>query len=148
MSEPDRMVDGAARPTAARVAAWIGPRNAERWAALTEFIDTTYPGVFQPEWLFAGKKHGWALRFKKSKSFCSLVPERGRLGILIVFGRAEQEQMASVLPALASHVRDDYVASRTYADGRWLFTAVDSAKALEDVKRLLVLKRRPRPAAR
>ena len=33
-----------------------------------------------------------ALRFKKSKSFCSLIPEKNNLKILIVFGTEEREE--------------------------------------------------------
>ena len=147
MSEPERMLNGTRPPTAGEVARWIGSRNAARWAQLAVFIDRNYPGVFQPQWLFAGKKHGLGLRYKKSRSFCNLVPERGRLKILLVFGAAEREKAEALLPSLGSHVREDYRASTTYHDGRWMFTALDSAKALADVERLLVVKRRPRAGA-
>ena len=74
VTEPERLVDGARAPTKAEVADFIGKQNAARWADLTRFIAASYPGVFDVEWLFGGKKYGWTLRFKKSKSFCSLVP--------------------------------------------------------------------------
>ena len=144
MNESVRLVDRAREPSAARVAEWIGARNASRWADLREFIDSRYPGVFNVEWLFGGKKHGWSLRFKKSKSFCTFVPERARFRVLLVFGGAEQEKVEAVLPSLGSHVREDYQGSTTYHDGRWLLTTVDSVKALNDVKRLLELKRMPK----
>lgn len=139
-----RMIDGAREPSAARVAGWIGARNFTRWADLRRFIDSHYPAVFDVEWLFGGKRHGWTLRFKKSKSFCTLIPERGRFRVLVVFGGAEREKMETILATLTSHVREDYVNSTTYHDGKWMVTTVDSVRALEDVKRLLELKRRPR----
>ena len=93
MSESTRMVDGSREPTEAEVADFIGKQNAARWADLTEFVAARYPGVFKIEWLFGGKKYGWTLRFKKSKSFCSLVPERRRFKVLLVFGGAEREKV-------------------------------------------------------
>lgn len=144
MSETARMVDAARAPTAAAVKRWIGGANAKRWDALRAFIDHRYPHVFDVEWLFGGTKGGWALRFKKSKSFCTFIPERGRFRVLVVFGAEEQEKMKAVLPGLVSHVRQDYQQSKAHHDGRWLFTNVDGAPALKDVKRLLELKRKPK----
>jgi len=143
VSEPARMLDGTRRPTEVSVAAWIGARAFKRWSDLRRFIDAGYPGVFNVDWQFGGRKHGWSLRFRKSKSFCTLVPERGRLRVLIVFGRAEREAAEGLLPRLASHVADDYRSAATYADGKWMLVTVDSAKALADVQRLLEVKRRP-----
>jgi hypothetical protein len=144
------MVDGPRAPTEADVAEFVGKRNAVRWAELTQFIATNYPGVFNTEWLFGGKKYGWTLRFKKSKSFCSFVPERGRFKVLLVFGGAEREKVEHLLADLVSHVRDDYLKSTTYHDGKWVFVSVDSAKVVSDIKQLLTLKRQPKgsPQAR
>lgn len=148
MSDADRMTDGAKQPRAAQVAAWIGERSFTRWTQLTDFIASTYPGVFEPEWLFGGKKHGWYLRFKRSKAFCSLVPERGQFKALLVFGAEERRKVESILPELASHVREDYTTATTYHDGKWMAAVVDNAKVVADVKRLLVLKRPPRHSGR
>ena len=144
MSERERLVDGSQAPTDSTVADFIGPDNARRWTALLAFIDANYPGVFVGEWLFGGKQHGWSLRFKKSRSFCTLVPERDRMKVLIVFGAAEREKAEAVLPALASHARDDYRQATTYHDGKWVLIDVDSDEVLDDVERLLEVKRRPR----
>jgi hypothetical protein len=144
VSESARMVDGAKEPTAAKVADWIGAQNFKRWTDLRQFIDTNYPGVFNLEWLFGGKNYGWALRFKKSKSFCTLTPERDRFKLLVVFGGDEREKVETILSTLVSHVREDYQESTTYHDGKWVFMTVDSVKVLKDVKRLLELKRRPK----
>lgn len=148
MTEAERLLDGSRQPTDAEVAAFIGRQNAARWADLTRFVSANYPGVFDVEWLFGGKKHGWYLRFKRSKSFCSLVPERGRFRVLLVFGGAEREKVDVLLPDLVSHVREDYRRSPTYHDGTWVLVNVDSAKVLSEIKRLLVLKRRPKASQR
>ena len=145
MSEATRMVDGVRPPTAAQVADWIGAASSKRWKALTDFIDDHYPGVFETKWLFGGAKHGWALRYKKSKSFCNLIPERGRFKLLLVFGAKERERVEAVLPELRSHLREDYAGGTTFHDGRWMATTVDSAKVVSDIERLLVLKRKPKP---
>jgi hypothetical protein len=98
--------------------------------------------VFAPDWQFGGKKHGWGLRLK-SKSFCTLIPERNQLRMQIVFGGKERTQVEVILSELVSHAREDYVAATTFHDGKWLGLVVDSDEVLADVKRLLSIKRRP-----
>jgi hypothetical protein len=101
-----RMTDGGRVPDEESLLAWLGNNNYSRWRKLTEYIDTYYSGVFVPERLFGGKKHGWGLRFKKSKSFCTLIPERKRFVVLIVFGKKEREKVETILNELSPPVRD------------------------------------------
>ncbi len=147
MDEPgQRMVTGDKEPDAISVSAWIGAKDYRRWTEIVRFIDACYPGVFAPDWIFGGKKYGWGLRFKKSKSFCTLIPERGRLKIQIVFGGEEREKVEAILPQLGSRAREEYLSATTYHDGKWLALVVDSQEVLADVKRLLMVKRKPKMA--
>lgn len=139
----DRLTDRSTQPTPNDVATFIGAQNYNRWTDLLEFIDARYSGVFTGEWLYGGQKHGWTLRFKKSRSFCTLVPERDSLKVLVVFGAAEREKAADVLGSLKSHARDDYVSAYTYHDGKWVLIDADSDEAVSDIKTLLQVKRRP-----
>jgi len=142
-----RMLDGTVRPDEGAIAKWIGARNYKRWTRIVKFIADNYPGVFPPDdWLFGGKKHGWGLRFKKSKSFCTLIPERKRLVILIVFGGPEREKAEAILSELDPHTRDAYKAATTYHDGKWLCLTVDRDAILDDIEKLLRVKRKPKRA--
>jgi len=143
----ERMLDPGKEPDALSVSGWIGPRSYQHWLHILRFIETTYPGVFRAEWLYGGKKYGWALRFKKSKSFCNLIPEKNRFKILLVFGAKERKQVEPLLPELVSHFPDDYANATTYHDGRWVASVVDSKKVLSDVEKLMALKRRPKSTA-
>lgn len=140
----ERIIDAGKEPNATAVTAWIGVRNYSRWMHITHFIETNYPGVFNVEWLWGGKKWGWTLRYKKSKSFCTLIPERNVFKILLVFGAEERKKVEALLPELVSHIRDDYAAATTYHDGKWVIAVVDSRVVLSDIEKLLVLKRNPR----
>ncbi len=141
----ERMVDRSKEPDLQSVAAWIGEENYQRWGSTLQFIETNYPGVFQPEWVFGGKKHGWGLRFKKSKSFCTLIPGLKQFVFLIVFGAEERQKAEAIVPELGSRVREAYLAATTYHDGKWLAVVVDSDEVLTDMKRLLTIKRKPKP---
>ena len=142
----ERMLDESNRPDAESVARWLGAGAYRHWVRLLEFIEANYPGVFTPDWIFGGKKYGWGLRFKKSKSFCTLIPERGRLVVQIVFGGEEREKAEKMLPKLSPSVRQGYAKATTYHDGKWLAIMADCRDSLDDIEKLLAIKRKPRRA--
>ncbi len=109
-----------------------------------EWIEGSYPDVFVPEWIYGGRKHGWSLRFKRSKSFCTLIPEKGRFALLIIFGAEERKKVEAIREGLSLHAREEYDKAETYHDGKWLLLAIDSEKALQDAFSLLTVKRKPK----
>ena len=142
----ERLVDGSREPNARSIVACVGSANNKRWKHLVQFIETRYPGIFSPEWLFGGQKYGWGLRFKKSKSFCTLIPERNRFLIQIVLGGKERDEVETILNELSPYIRRLYEQATTYHDGKWLAIPVDRDDLLEDIQRLLAIKRKPRVA--
>ena len=139
-----RILDETRKPDEDTILKWIGPEYYEMWKQIHQFIESNYPGIFRPDdWLFGGK-HGWVLRFKKSKSFCTLIPERNRLLIQIVLGGREREKVEAILHELSPDIRNQYTSAATYHDGKWLAIEVDSDRTMSDIKRLLVIKRKPR----
>lgn len=138
-----RMTERGIPPTPEQVEAWIGSDAYGFWTQVTRLIEQTYPDVFTPEWLFGGKKHGWSLRYKKGKSFCTLVPERQRFALLIVFGAEERARVETIRQELSARTLGEYDAAETYRDGKWLLLNVDTAERVADVERLLLVKRRP-----
>lgn len=139
-----RMTQAGNAPTDTEVAEWLGAEAYRYWERLKLLVEREYPNVFTPEWLFGGKKHGWGLRYKKSKSFCTFIPERGRFSLLIVFGAEEREKVESMRCRLSARTRKDYDDATTYHDGKWVRLTVDSPAIVEDVQQLLVLKRKPK----
>ena len=131
-------------PNDSEIAEWLGKGSHRYWKQVAAKIEQAYPGVFTPEWLFGGKKHGWSLRFKKSKSFCTFIPERNRFALLIVFGAEERARVETVRTKLSRRTQGEYDRATTYHDGKWMLLTVDSARAIEDVMRLLAVKRKPK----
>jgi hypothetical protein len=110
---------------------------------VSEMIEHGYPGVFTPEWLYGGKKHGWSLRYKKSRSFCTFIPEKGRFMLLIVFGAEERLKVEAIRHEISVMTMQQYDEAKTYHDGKWLLLEVDSEIILSDINKLLMVKRRP-----
>ncbi len=150
MNEPGiRMTQRDNPPGDSEIEAWMGTEAFQYWKNVKKLIDQYYPNVFVPEWLFGGRKHGWTLRYKKSKSFCTLVPEKDRLALLIVFGAEERAKVEAVRNSLSQRTLKEYDQATTYHDGKWLLLIIDTEKMIEDVLRLLAIKRKPKadPAA-
>lgn len=112
----------------------------------SRFIGETYPGVFSPEWLFSGKKHGWSLRYKKSRSFCTMIPERGRFSLVIVFGAEERTKAEAILPRLSEKTGKAYSEAETCHDGKWVLLDIGNDSAFNDAAALLAVKRNPKAA--
>jgi hypothetical protein len=141
---PERMTDPEKKPTPRRVSEWVGKMNYKRWIQITDFISSNYPEIFRIEWLFGGRKYGWWLRYKKSKSFCGLIPEKNAFKIVMVFGAEERRKAESVISGMRSHVREDYENARTFFDGKWLHSKIDNENVIDDIEKLMKIKRKPK----
>ncbi|MDR1994247.1 DUF3788 domain-containing protein [Azonexus sp.] len=140
----ERLTDPSSPPDDSALAAWLGDQPYQLWKELAELIERDYPGVFIPEWLFGGKKHGWSLRYKKSKSFCTFVPERGRFLLVIVLGKNERDGFESSRAKISSQTQKIYDDSTTYHDGKWLALTLQSQQSLRDALVILGIKGKPK----
>jgi len=141
----DRITDKSARPDDTTVRDWIGPDAFKKWASLRDWIEIAYPGVFTPDWIYGGRKHGWSLRYKKSKAFSTFLPEYRAFSVVVVLGGAEREKVEARRDSLSPRLMALYDEAETYHDGKWLKIGISSAEELKDVTALLTLKR-PRKA--
>ena len=139
----DRINDKSAPPDDSAMRKWIGPKAFGHWTELSNWIDESYPGVFAPDWLYGGKNRGWSLRYKKTRAFCTLVPEYRRFSTLVVMGRAEREKFEERRYLWRPQLVKLYDESTTNIDGKWLTVAISSAHDLRDVTELLTMKRPP-----
>lgn len=139
----DRLADKSALPDDNVVSEWIGPKAFAHWVELRNWIEAFYPDVFSPDWLYGGKKRGWSLRYKKTKAFCTLLPEYRQLSVLVVLGGAEREKFEGRRHAWRPQLVKHYDEAATYPDGKWLTLAISSAAGRKDLMELLVMKRPP-----
>ncbi|MEO9298458.1 DUF3788 domain-containing protein [Devosia alba] len=137
----DRLADKSAPPSSETVRDWTGPEAFAYWKALQDWIESSYPGSFIPEWIYGGKKHGWSLRYKKSRAFCTFLPEYRLFSVVVVLGRAERDKLDARRESLSPQLADLYDSTQTYRDGKWLKIGVSNAEDLRDVTELLAIKR-------
>lgn len=139
-----RMTNPETPPTDSEVLQWIGDQSYKYWKQIENLIDQLYPNTFNPEWLFGGKKHGWSRRYKKSKSFCTFIPEKNRFALLIVFGTKEREKVKTIFSSLSTYTQKAYEEAKTYHDGKWVLLTIDNDDAAADAVEFFKVKRRPK----
>lgn len=126
-------------PTPAQIKDALGD-SFPHWERLLEFIEETYQMPGELSW--GGSKYGWNLWYRKSgKSLVSIYPQQGHFIAQVVLGR-EQVEKALALP-LGAKVGGMVRETPQFHDGKWLFIPADSARDIEDIERLLLLKKKP-----
>ncbi len=62
---------------------------------------------------------------------------------LIIFGKAEREKFEMERESFSKYMQDFYDISKTYHDGKWMFIDVTSLDILDEVKHLILIKKKP-----
>ena len=135
-----RMREKDSEPNQQHILKTIG--QTEHWECLLAYLEASYD--ISPELAFYGKKYGWTLRYRKSgRTLISLFPEEGAFSVQIVLGKKEVEETLAILDELNAYNRDLFKRTKQLHDGRWLWIRVLEATHVDDVKRLMQIKRRP-----
>ena len=123
-------------PAPEEILAMLG-RSRSAWENLTQFVRETYS--HQEDLRFYGKNYGWAVRFRKSgKSLIAFYPAQDSFTVQIILGEAAVAQALAL--KIGRQVRQIIEAAHTFAEGRWLFIPVKTAKDIKDIQVLLSLK--------
>ena len=109
------------------------------WQGLLQYIRENYPVQEDLKFLY-GKKYGWARRFRiKSKLLTSLYPTQNGFTVQVNLNPAAIEQAQQM--GLGGSVQQAIVAAHPYPEGRWLFIASHSENDVQDIHRLLILRK-------
>ncbi len=84
------------------------------------------------------------LKFRRGgKTVLTIYIRDGRYDFLIIFGKAEREKFDLTRDEFPQAIRDIYDSSKTYHDGKWMLFPVADLDALEAVKQMIVIKKKP-----
>lgn len=110
------------------------------WNEICSFINNNYQ--IEGEFKYYGVKTGWAYRVHKAgKALIMLFFEAGGLMAQIVLNPEQTEK--ALTSGLSLSTNKMLKEAKVYHDGRWLFINLKTEKDLEDVKKLLQVKRKP-----
>ena len=93
------------------------------------------------EWKYYGQKYGWQLKmFYKKRNLLFIIPAKSYFRVVFIFGNraVEEIEKAEISPELKQRLRS----ARKYAEGRGLSIEVKDNTYLEDIKKLIEIKRK------
>lgn len=130
-------------PNKEQISSLIGETALDAWNEIIGFIEAHYD--FQPVWDSGGKYGIWELKYRKSgKTLCAFYLKEQQFTTLVIFGKAERESFESSIKEFSSEIIDLYTNTRQYHDGKWLWINVSNQSLIDDIKRLIVIKKKPK----
>ena len=95
-------------------------------------------------WNNGGKKWDYEYKFRKGgKTLCAFYFKENTLGFMIIFGKEERNKVEETRNELSSYVLEIYDNAQTYHDGKWVMFNITDNSILEELKKLLLIKRKP-----
>ena len=135
-----RLLNKERRPSEEEIIKTIGARSS-LWLEIHEFVEKNFD--FSPELVFFTKKHGWAIRYRKSgKTLGYFFPEDNAFSVLLVLGSKESDKVDLIKYKLEARVKSVFENTEQLHDGRWLWIRVLTKSDVESVKLLLQAKRK------
>jgi hypothetical protein len=135
-----RMTDKTKQPTMKEIERFIGESAKETWREMKRYIEESY--YVTPELKYGWVKYGWTVRYRKGgRSLCWLIPEKGGFTIQIILGKKESEMAFLRQEELSPSIQNFLRESKEGRDGRWLYIRLSNPTELNDVKKLLEIKR-------
>lgn len=130
------------RPDKEQLEIHLGGFVMQVWNELIGFVESSYN--FEPVWNDGGKYGTWELKYRRSgKTLCTFYVKDGYFTVLVVLGKAEREKFDSLKEGFSSKTCDIYSNTPQYHDGKWLWIDVSDMSLVEDIKRLIEIKKKP-----
>ena len=126
-------------PTPEQIRAYI---VSPLWDDLNTYLQTAYDT--QPKYTYSccTMQPGWNVKYQKGgKALATLYPMDGFFIAMVVVGQKEKTEAELLLPSMSEYTQTLYARSGELMGARWLMTEVTDADTLEDVKRLIAIRR-------
>lgn len=95
-------------------------------------------------WNSGGKKWTYEYKFRKSgKTLCAFYFRENTLGFMIIFGKKERAKVEEIRNELSSDVMEAYDNAQIFHDGKWVMFNIKNNSIIEDLMKLLSIKRKP-----
>lgn len=129
-------------PTQGELLTLLGPERLAAWNAVCSAVDARYE--MDTLWNDGGKKWDYEYKYRRGgKTLCALYARENCFGVLIIFGKDERAAFEAVRGEYSETMQGIYDAATTYHDGKWMMVEMDDSALLEEVMKLLAMKRKP-----
>jgi hypothetical protein len=128
-------------PTKDEMYKFLGKQAGLMWKQITNYVDENYE--FGP--VRYGEGLDATIRYRRSgKTLLTFYPKRNELTALIILGKKEVEKFENSKTEFSSELIDIFVNTKQYHDGRWLHIKIPPFNNFDDIKKLLMIKKKPR----
>jgi hypothetical protein len=115
------------------------------WQDFCGYVEAGYGVKPLVEYSMCSGAPGWNVKYKKGgRSLCTLYPREGYFTCLVCIGAKEVLEAELMLPICTAYTRGLYEKARPVNGTRWLMVDVTGEDILEDAKRLLLVREKPR----
>jgi len=115
------------------------------WQDFCGYVEAGYGVKPTVEYSMCSGAPGWNVKYKKGgRSLCTLYPHEGYFTCLVCIGAKEVLEAELVLPFCTDYTRGLYEKARPVNGTRWLMVDVTGEEILEDAKRLVLVREKPR----
>lgn len=84
------------------------------------------------------------LKFRHgNKTILTITIYPNHFNFLIIFGKKEREIFEKIAHEFSDNINKIYNDSKTYHDGKWMFFEVRDLQTLEEMKKLIIIKKKP-----
>lgn len=84
------------------------------------------------------------LKFRRSgKTILTIYIRKDTFDFLVIFGKAERGKFEEQRETFSPEISEIYDNAKTFHDGKWVTFPVDNLQMLEEVKRLILIKKKP-----
>jgi hypothetical protein len=121
--------------------------GAPLWVELQTYLEGAYGVPSKMSYSNCSAQPGWNVKYQKSgKSLCTMYPMDGYFIALIVIGVKEESEVeaAAALGQFTPYLQELYQRTAFSCGGRWLMIRVTDRATLEDVKKLIAIRVRPK----
>jgi hypothetical protein len=137
---------GDRQPDIRDITDFIG-EGAPLWTDLQAYLDGVYHAKPKMAYSRCSAQPGWNMKYQKSgKSLCTMYPMAGYFIALVVIGTAEEAETeaAVALGEFTPYIQTLYRSTAFSCGGHWLMIHVKDREVLEDVKKLIAIRVRPK----
>jgi hypothetical protein len=129
-------------PSAQELESLIGSCRFKIWTDLCAKIDSMYD--MERLWNSGGRTWDYEYKYRRGgKTLCALYARDGCFGFMIIFGKDERERFEAGRRDYSAETARIYDEATVYHDGKWVMFMLEDHFMLDDLIRLLAIKRKP-----
>lgn len=129
-------------PTKEELISLLGYNTYQILEELCNYIENNYE--MDKLWNNGGKYGLHELKYRRGgKTLCTVYIREKCFGYWIIFGKEERDKFENQRDDFSFSMRKIYDDTQVYHDGKWIMLDINDGSLVEDIKKMLYIKKRP-----